>query len=390
MITAFVDMMGLLVVVPLIPFYADSMGGHGLVVGLLMSSFAVAQLLSAPLWGRVSDRFGRRPALLIGLSAAAVAYVIFAFANTLWLLFLSRLVQGAGGGTVGVLNAYVADVTEPDQRAKSLGWLSAATSAGVALGPLIGSAASHWGPHAPGLLAAALCVLNIGFARIFLPESHTTRAAGNPPERSLDAVLGVLTRTTDPATRLIWVYAVAMGAFMGSQSVLALFLKHRHAFTETTIGGFYTYIGVIAVLARAVLLGPAVDRLGETRLSRVGTVLLALGLIGLPLTFNLPTLAVAAALVPLGTAFTFPCVTALLSRLVDPGQRGLYMGVQQTFGGVGRVIGPALIGAMYQFMPTLIAFWSAAALVLGTLYLRAGAHDAPSAVGSAAARAPTP
>src|SRR5690348_3216377 len=143
MITAFVDMVGLLMIIPLLPFYAKDLGANGFLVGLLVSSFAIAQLITAPVWGRLSDRYGRRPALLVGLSASAIAYVVFGFANALWLLFLSRLVQGAGGGTVSVIQAYVADALKPEERAKGLGWLSAATNAGVALGPVLGSFASH-------------------------------------------------------------------------------------------------------------------------------------------------------------------------------------------------------------------------------------------------------
>jgi MFS family permease len=132
-ITAFVDMVGLLMILPLMPFYARTLGASSLMVTLLIVSFTAAQLVSAPMWGRFSDRYGRRPALLVGLGAAAIAYVVFAFANSLWLLLLSRLVQGAGGGTVGVIQAYVADSTDSKNRAKALGWLSAATNVGVAL-----------------------------------------------------------------------------------------------------------------------------------------------------------------------------------------------------------------------------------------------------------------
>src|SRR3954453_8797562 len=154
MITAFVDMVGLLMIIPLLPFYAKHLGANGLLVGLLFSSFAIAQLITAPVWGRFSDRYGRRPALLVGLTASAIAYVVFAFANALWLLFLSRLVQGAGGGTVSVIQAYVADALKPEDRAKGLGWLSAATNAGVALGPALGGLASQLGRSAAGLAAA--------------------------------------------------------------------------------------------------------------------------------------------------------------------------------------------------------------------------------------------
>src|SRR5438045_2756019 len=151
MVTAFMDMVGVLMIVPLMPFYAKHMGAGGFVVGLLVSSFSIAQLLMAPVWGRFSDQYGRRPALIVGMTASAIAYVIFAFANSLWLLFFSRLVQGAGGGTVSVIQAYVADALEPKDRAKGLGWLSAATNAGVALGPLVAVVALRWGPSGPGL-----------------------------------------------------------------------------------------------------------------------------------------------------------------------------------------------------------------------------------------------
>lgn len=399
MITAFVDMVGLLMIIPLLPFYAKSLGANGFIVGLLVSSFAIAQLITAPVWGRISDRYGRRPALLVGLSASAVAYVVFGFANALWLLFLSRLVQGAGGGTVSVIQAYVADAMKPEDRAKGLGWLSAATNAGVALGPVLGPVTSHWGRSGPGLAAAALCVINIAFAWHFLSESRDmveAKATGKIRLRSRDAVAHVLTHSSEPASRLIWIYAIAMGAFQGVTAVLALFLAVRFNVTEHTIGYFFTYIGTISVLTRALILGRAVDRFGEARLSRFGSMLLAIGLAtiafmyplrdpasvahGLRLSVSfvrvLPyvPLALAVALVPLGTAFTFPCVTALLSRVIPSAERGLYMGVQQTFGGSARVLFPIAAGLMFDRSVEL-PFLVSAALVAGTIYLGLGMEE---------------
>ena len=398
MITAFLDMAGLLMLIPLLPFYAQEMGGGGLVVGLLVSSFSVAQLLSAPVWGRFSDRYGRRPALLIGLGASAVAYVIFAFSTTLWMLFLSRLVQGAGGGTVGVIQAYVADTLEPDQRARGLGWLSAATNAGVALGPVMGSLASSLGRAAPGLFAAGLCVLNMMFAARFLTESRDMSDAANPkktPVRATDAMRHVITHATQPASRLIWIYAIAMGAFSGVTAMLTLFMDIRFGLTEKTIGFVFMYIGVISVLTRALVLGWAVDRYGEARLSRFGMALLATGVVALPfmrplhhvagaLASGSPMLpgvfvalvpflplAIPVALIPLGTAFTFPCVTALLSRFVSAHERGLYMGVQQTFGGVARVVFPIVAGLLFDWI-VAVPFVLSAALVAGTIVLGLG------------------
>lgn len=381
MITAFIDMVGLLMVVPLLPFYAVQLGGSGMVVGVLVSSYAVAQLLSAPLWGRVSDRYGRRPALLVGLAFSCVAYVIFGYALSIWMLLASRLVQGAGGGTTGVIQAYVADATEPEQRARSLGWISAATNLGVAIGPVIGSFTYAWGRSAPGLVAAALCVVNIGFAWRFLRESHDVRAPlpeGTRVRRSREAVWGVMRRFNDPASRLIWVYAVSMGAFQGMTSILALFLAFRYGVNEKTIGYFFMYIGTISVLTRAGVLGPVVDRLGEARLSRIGAFLLALGLALIPLTHGLIPLAGAVALLPLGTAFTFPCVTALLSRVIERHERGLYMGVQQTFGGVARVIGPLWAGWAYDHLGVGVPFWTGAALVAATLVVGVGPQGRPT------------
>jgi multidrug resistance protein len=374
MVAAFVDMAGLLMVLPLLPFYALEMGGTGMIVGVLVSSYAVAQLISAPLWGRVSDRYGRRPALLIGLLFSAVAYIIFAFAASLWVLLLSRLVQGAGGGTTGVIQAYVADSSEPENRARSLGWISAATNLGVAIGPVIGSLTFTLGPAAPGLFAAGLCLLNVVFAWRYLKESHDIHGVGSELKvrRSREAVMGVVRNSAEPASRLIWIYAIAMGAFQGTTAVLALFLAYRFGVDERSIGWFFMYIGVISVVTRAGVLGPMVDRFGEARLSRIGTLLLGAGLACIPLTHSLPTLALAVALVPLGTAFTFPCITSLLSRVIERHERGLYMGVQQTFGGLARVAGPLAAGWAYDHLGVGIPFWAAATLVVGTLLLGGG------------------
>ena len=405
MVTAFVDMVGLLMVLPLLPFYAKALGGSGFVVGVLVSSFAIAQLLASPFWGRFSDRYGRRPALLIGLTASAIAYVVFAYANSLWLLFISRIVQGAGGGTVSVIQAYVADAVAPEDRAKGLGWLSAATNAGVALGPLLGSLAMSGGRSTPGLVAAALCVVNIIFAARYLTESRDlsdAHAQPRKPGRSLEAVLRVVTHPSDPPSRLIWIYAIAIGAFQGVGAILALFLNARFGVTEKTIGFFFMYIGVISVLTRAVILGRAVDYFGEVRLSRIGLVLLTLGLASMPFMDRvaLPLgsgnggasgailpylpLALAVTLLPLGTAFTFPCVTALLSRVIPNHERGLYMGVQQTFGGMARVAFPILAGYAFDRVIEL-PFLVSAALVAGTLFLGVGMESYTRAKPEAAA-----
>src|SRR6266508_2629630 len=418
MATAFVDMLGLLMIIPLLPFYVKTLGGSGIdllgmhfgigiISGFIIAAFTVAQLLSAPMWGRFSDRVGRRPTLLIALGSSAIAYLIFGFAHSLFVLFLSRIVQGAGGGTVGVIQAYVADSTDPKDRARALGWLSATTNLGVALGPVLGSfaitlgkrdlmpgaATLQMGHAAPGIMAAGLCLLNIGFAMRYLNESRdaTAHTASDiAPRKSRDAAWIVLSQPSEPSSRLIWIYAIAIGAFQGSFSVLALFLNARFQVTEQTIGYFFMYTGAISVFARVLLLGRMVDWLGEAKLSRLGLILLAAGVVGMPLSQNLGMLAIATALIPLGTAFTFPCVTALLSRVVHQRERGLYMGMQQTYGGVARIIAPLFYGWAFDTIGVSSPYFFSSAIIATTIFLGFGLdkyakHEAAPAVVASAA-----
>ncbi|HLN99160.1 MAG TPA: MFS transporter [Pyrinomonadaceae bacterium] len=418
MATAFVDMVGLLMIIPLLPFYVKTLGGSGIsflglhfgigiISGFIVAAFTIAQLLSAPMWGRFSDRVGRRPTLLIALGASAIAYLIFGFANSLLLLCLSRIVQGAGGGTVGVIQAYVADSTDPKDRARALGWLSATTNLGVALGPVLGSfaitlgkrdlmpgaATLQMGHAAPGIMAAGLCLLNMAFVARYLTESRDLSEQSQPgeaPRTSRQAILRVISHSSEPSSRLIWIYAIAIGAFQGSFSVLALFLNARFQVTEQTIGYFFMYVGSISVFARVLLLGRMVDWLGEANLSRLGLVLLATGVLGMPLARNLPMLALAVALIPLGTAFTFPCVTALLSRVISQRERGLNMGLQQTYGGVARIIAPLFFGWSFDSLGVSSPYFFSSAFILGTILLGFGLDQYARPKVQLAPESPTP
>ena len=277
----FVDAIGFMIILPLLPFYATRLAATPETVGRLIASFSIAQLLAAPLGGRVSDRYGRRPALLIGLGASAVAFAVFGFADVVWLLFASRIVQGAGGGTTGVAQAYVADTMEPNDRARALGWLSSATAAGVILGPAIGSFAFTLGPEAPGLVAAGLCLLNVMIAWRWLPESRPAdqRHAAGPRKPIWHPAWLVVRHPTNLVSRLIWIYGIGMVAFSAMTSVLSLYLQAQFGLTERTIGPIFAYVGVLSLVMRSVLLGPIVDRIGENWTMRAGTLLLAAGLL---------------------------------------------------------------------------------------------------------------
>jgi multidrug resistance protein len=378
-------------VIPLLPYYATNFGANATVVGVLISAFAVAQLASAPLWGRFSDRYGRRPAILVGLVITAIAYLIFAYAHSVLLLLVSRLVQGLGGGTIGVVQAYVADASSDADRTKSLGWLSATTSLGAVVGPAFGSAmVAVGGQAAPGLGAAALSALVALFAWRFLREARADRKSGvhqQPGTSELAAIKLVLTRWNERASRLIWIYAIGIGAFYGTIPTIPLLLSERFGITEQTIGYVIMYLGGMGVIVRALILGRVVDWLGEARLSRLGIGLLAAGLVLAGGASSYPVLITSLTLMPLGTAFLFPCVTGVLSRVVPAGERGLYMGVQHAFGGVSRVAFPVGAGLVMDQMGFGVPFVLAGVVVLSTLpltksmgaYLVVSGTGAPSA-----------
>lgn len=378
---AFVDMMGFAMVFPLLPFYATRFGANPQTIGFLVASFSIAQVASSPVWGRFSDRFGRRPALLVGLGGSAAAFLIFGLADAVWILFASRLVQGASGGTTGVMQAYVSDSVPPEERAKTLGWLSAATNAGVMIGPAIGSLSVQLGPHAPGIIAASLCFTNLLFAWKWLPESRpkedTHYAGGRQSVRKM--IWHTVRHPRGDAAQLIWVYAVAMMAFSSMSGVLGLYLMKQFSFSETNIGPVFTFIGGFSVLVRAGVLGRLVSALGEVRLMRMGAALLALGLFLYPVPTTFATLMPVMALVPLGTAFLFPATSGLLSQRGSKAQLGQLMGVQQSFGGVARIVGPIWAGSAFRYISPGAPFVVAGALVTGVAFLTTRVVSQPPA-----------
>jgi MFS family permease len=396
MATVFVDMVGFLIILPLLPFYATRLGASVFLVGLMVSTYAVAQLATAPLWGKLSDRLGRRPMLLLGLAISAGSHLLFALACSDWamarfdsaglvaLIFFSRLVQGAGGATTGVVQAYVGDAVIPEERAKALGWISAATSAGVMIGPAIGSLAALGGAAVPGLVAAGLCGLNLAFARRFLPESRTqddrAQAHAAPPTSLRRRMLDVLVHPRRPVARLVWIYGVGMMAFMAMNAVLALFLHARFGFTERSVGYVYTFVGTVSLVMRSLILGPAVRRLGERRVVRAGLAALALGFALQPLVPHVALFLPALVLIPVGTALLFPATTSLVSRHSARHELGAVMGVQQAFGGVARLVGPIWAGAAFQLLGPGAPLWISAALAGATLLFALRLAPPPSSL----------
>ena len=267
--------------------------------------------------------------------------------------------------------AYVSDTVAPADRARALGWLSAATAAGVMIGPAIGSFASHFGREMPGFIAAGLCFLNVLAAWKWLPESRRPedRAAPKPRKPIWHAAWMVIRHPAGKAARLIWIYGTGMLAFSLLTSVLALWLDARFGVTEQNIGYFFVYNGLLSLVLRSLLLGPVVDRIGETRAMRLGAFILAIGLMLYTVAPSIWVLAMIIPLVPVGTALLFPASTSLLSHATEPEELGTTMGVAQTFAGIARIIAPIAGTSAFQRIGVNAPFIVGGVTMLGVALL---------------------
>lgn len=343
-----IDMMGFGIVLPLLPFYAESMDASPLEITILVASYSFMQLLAAPLWGRVSDKKGRRPLLIVGLFVSSLSYLLFGLAQSFWWLLLSRMVAGAAGGTITIAQAYVADTTSHEERAKGMGHVGAASGLGVMIGPAVGALFSGWGLGAPGFVAAALCAIN-GIAAYFLmPESRTAerRKASHEQKHSLSEWLRAMTAW--PLSILLSVYFLAISSFAAMTSVLALYLLYAFGMDARDMGILFTLSGATTVIVRGVLLGPLVKKYGEAATSRIGLAALLSALIAVPL---IPTAHWALLISPLyafGAGTLFPALASLVSRSTDEDWQGTILGGSQLVGGLGRVVGPLWAGYTFQ------------------------------------------
>lgn len=368
--TVLVDMMGFGIVLPLLPFYAESMGASPFEVTLLIASYSAMQLAAAPLWGRVSDRYGRRPFIVLGLAASAVSYLIFGLAATLTVLFVSRMTAGAAGGTISVAQAFMADSTEEEDRARGMGLIGAAAGLGVMLGPAIGGFFSQWGLGMPGYVAAGLCAVNAAGAYWLLPESRA-RPTGEELASADAATFGdwLHAMLDFPLSLLLGVYFLSITSFTAMTSVLALYMERAFGVGAPEMGVIFAIAGGSTVVVRGVLLGPVVRRFGEPATVRSGTALLALSLFAIPLLPSEWWVGLAVPLWALGTGTLFPSLASLVSRATDSASQGSILGGSQVVGGLGRVLGPIWAGALFEGLSITSPFFVGSGVVLAAAVL---------------------
>lgn len=366
-----VDMIGFGIVIPLLPFYAEEFGASPFIVTLLIASYSATQLLATPIWGRMSDRRGRRTLFIAGLAASAVSHLLYGLSHSLGLLFLSRMTAGAAGGTISIAHAITADTTSAENRARGLGWIGAAAGLGVMLGPPIGGYfSSIWGLGAPGFIAAGLTAVNALAAYFFLPESRPRAVAEGfalGEAATLRGWVGALTR--HPLALMMGVYFLAISSFSAHFSVLALYLERVFSFDGEMVGYVMALSGGCTVVVRGGLLGWLVGRLGEANTARFGIIFLGLGVLVVPLMGSAWWLALAAPLWALGAGTLFPALATMVSRATDEHSQGSVLGGSQVVGGLGRVVGPLWAGALFQSVGITSPYWLAVAAILGAAAL---------------------
>ena len=361
--TVALDLIGFGIILPVLPRFAEDAGASATVAGILVASFSVAQLLFAPVWGRVSDRTGRKPVLIVSLVGTAIGSLLTGLAGSaLWLLFLGRIVDGASGASVSVAQASVTDLAPPAERARLLGLLGAAFGAGFALGPAIGGLAALVDHRLPFFLAAAIAGVNALAAVKRLPETHPSRfergtdASAVPDARRTEQVGGLLP--------LIVVGFVAVVAFSAFEATFSLLAKDRFSLSESATYGVFFVIGIAIVIVQAGLIHPVVDKLGETATIRAGLACNTVGLVFVALDGGWTTLTPGLALLVVGQGLLIPTLTSAVAGRARRESRGTVLGFQQSAGGLARVVGPAAGGALFEHAGVAAPYVVGAALAL--------------------------
>lgn len=346
-LTVFIDLLGFSIILPLLPFYAEHYGATGVWIGALLTAYSAVQFLSAPVLGRLSDRFGRRPILLVSLAGSAAALVLTGLAHSLWLLLVARMVDGLSGGSISTAQACVADVSTPEDRAKYMGILGAMIGLGFTLGPGIGAGLNAFGFSAAAFGAAALSAANFGYAYFTLKETHHPGEGSSTGALPKRAEIAAAFRRPETG-RVLWAMFLSMFAFTGLEATFALLGQRRFGMTAGGFGALFTYIGVIGVIVQGGLVRRLAKRYGEARLAAAGAVVLGVTLLATALAFNWAEAIVILTLLAVGQGLLSPMLPSLLSLATPRGEQGQTLGLGQSVSAGARAVGPIAAGALYD------------------------------------------
>jgi multidrug resistance protein len=345
-VTVFIDLLGFGIIIPLLPFYAETFGATAFTVGLLATSFSLMQFIFAPIWGRLSDRVGRRPIILLGLFGSCLSYLGFGLASTLTALFAARIFAGIAGANIPTAQAVVADLTTPENRAKGMGIIGAAFGLGFIFGPAIGGFLSRYGYSVPAFFASALSLANFAAAWFLLPETLKPEHRAVERVGRIDALRAALARPHLPL--LLAVGFLVVAAFSAFESTFALFAEHAFGFGASTIGYVFAFVGVILVIVQGALVGRVVKRLGEHHVVPASLAIVAVGLLMIPATQSVAALLVANGVMAVGMGFNNPSLMSLISRYSAAEDQGGVLGLTQSLNSLARIIGPMWGGFAYD------------------------------------------
>lgn len=368
--TILMDLVGFGMILPTLPFYARELRISDLGIGLLFSSYSLAQLLFSPLLGRLSDRFGRRPVLLTSIAGNAFAYLLFAQAHTFLFLLFARFLSGIAASSYGIAQAYVADLSRPEDRSKAMGLVGAAFGLGFVLGPTFGGILSQYGTQVVPLTAAGLSAVNFVFALIWLGESLPPERPGEAPASSWfnPRALGQLFRSPLLFGLMLLLFLVTC-CFSIMESTLALYCQDVLRWNQRQASYLFAYVGILLVLVQGGLIRRLVPRFGEKALIVAGIVLMAAGLWLLPVDRSLVVLFGSLALLAVGSGVHGPSILGLISRLTDERSQGETIGLSRSFNALARAVGPAAGTWLFGTAGTRSPFWAAGALMLVALGL---------------------
>ena len=379
-VTVFLDLVGFGIIIPFLAYYVESFGARAAIVGLLMSSYSLGQFVFAPVWGRLSDRVGRRPILLLGLLGSVAGFTLFGLASTLSMLFLGRVLMGIFGATIPTAQAAVADVTAPEDRARGMGLIGAAIGLGFIFGPALGGLLANLSsvlrlplfernPYAlPCLASAALAASNLVAAAFFLPESLPAERRGSRIGERFSRLDQISRGLTDPRVRrLLLTYFLFMLGFTMMEATLTLFIEGRigagdHAQLVRRVGYLFGFIGIIQVALQGGLVGRLARAFGERQLLIAGCSITALSLAAMPAAASWAGIYGCAFGLACGHGLSQPSITSLISRASPAESQGGALGISQSAASLARVLGPAMGGALFQQVAPGAPYVVAAAL----------------------------
>ena len=349
-VTVFIDLIGFGMVIPILPFYAESLNASPFQIGVLFAVYSLMQFLFAPLLGKLSDQYGRRPILFISILGSAVGYFVIGFANTLFLVFLGRIIGGITGANISTAQAYIADVTTRENRARGMGLFGAMFGLGFIMGPAIAGILSKYGVHVPFYCAAVLSLANAIALYFVLPESlkPENRRARKDGSNRIQQFVGALKERQFGTINLV--YFLLITAFSIMTYAFVLFTAYRYGLSAEQNGYLFAFVGVISVIGQGLLFGFFVRRLGEPVLVCIGCFLMSASLFAIPfvgpLTGGLAALLVCCTVLSLGNAMASPALTSLGSKITAEHEQGSRLGIMQSGASLARAAGPMIGGVL--------------------------------------------